>query len=150
MDYEMGKEAKSCGGKIVRKISFEDNQLTVEFDDCTLTLTNQHSCCESRYFTCDDAYEDYVGLPFLGYRVVEAANVPNEYGEHEVNFLIFMTPLGDFTIAAHNEHNGYYGGMWISEELTPKVIKPPRYAAALRNSTSLISHTREPKKWAWE
>ena len=43
----------------------------------------------------------------------EAPNEPDEYGDHEVQFLLVNTSIGTFTVASHNEHNGYYGGFDI-------------------------------------
>lgn len=64
--------------------------------------------------TTDDALEDFVGADFLGAEVREGGETDDdEYGVHEVEFLVVKTSLGDFTVETHNEHNGYYGGFWM-------------------------------------
>jgi hypothetical protein len=39
---------------------------------------------------------------------------------HEIAFYEFMTSTGSFTLASHNEHNGYYGGTSI--DIVPHVL----------------------------
>lgn len=77
------------------------------------------SCCESRYMTADD--EDlsyYSGAKLLGFLVEDAPAVEGEYDVHEVQFLHVKTSKGSFTLASHNEHNGYYGGISLSVKTT--------------------------------
>jgi hypothetical protein len=111
--------AKSCKGKIIEKITVEDDKLHIKFPDCTLVLMDDgQCCCESRYMTCDDNIHYWEGLAFMGYRVEDGPNLSEDnYGEHEQKFLIVETFLGNFTVVTHNEHNGYYGGFRISEGL---------------------------------
>ena len=61
----------------------------------------------------DDNLEDFVGAKLLGAEIKEAPNEPDKDGEHEVEFLEVQTDRGVFTMASHNEHNGYYGGFSI-------------------------------------
>ena len=49
----------------------------------------------------------------LALELKEAPSQENEWGEHEVQFLEVTTSKGEFTMASHNEHNGYYGGFAI-------------------------------------
>jgi hypothetical protein len=58
-----------------------------------------------------------VGAKLLDIEVREAPNVPYEYGEHEVQFLVVKTDKGNITFQTHNEHNGYYGGFYIQASL---------------------------------
>jgi hypothetical protein len=72
------------------------------------------SCCEVRYMTCDDDLAAFVGASIVGAEVRDGGSSEDEYGEpHEQQFVIFKTSLGEFTVATHNEHNGYYGGFWL-------------------------------------
>lgn len=86
--------------------TFEDGSKIKLFDD-------GQSCCESRYMRTDDNLSDYIGAQLLDAEIKEAPGVPDEYGEHEVQFLEVKTSKGSFTMASHNEHNGYYGGFLI-------------------------------------
>jgi len=62
----------------------------------------------------DDDLTEFVGTKFLGVEIKEAPSIEGEYGEqHEVQFLEVKTDKGVFTMASHNEHNGYYGGFSI-------------------------------------
>jgi len=92
----------------------EDN-LTLRFDDGSgiRLYDDGQSCCEHRYMTTDDDLQAFVGAKFVEAATQSAANQPDEWGEHEVAFLVVTTSLGAFTIETHNEHNGYYGGFWL-------------------------------------
>jgi hypothetical protein len=85
---------------------FEDGSRVKLYDD-------GQSCCESRYMRTDDNLADYVGAKLLGAEIKEAPSIAAEYDEHEVQFLEVRTDRGVFTMASHNEHNGYYGGFSI-------------------------------------
>ncbi len=79
------------------------------------------SCCESRYMRTDDDLSQHVGETLLGFEIKDAPSPEedNNWGEHEVQFLEVKTDKGVFTMASHNEHNGYYGGFSIrAEEVT--------------------------------
>jgi hypothetical protein len=93
----------------------DDDALHFEFSDGSkMKLSDEgQSCCENRYMRTDDNLTDYVGAKLLGAEIKEAPNEADEYGEHEVQFLEVQTDRGVFTMASHNEHNGYYGGFWI-------------------------------------
>jgi hypothetical protein len=119
--YAMGKEANSCKGKIIKTIKIEDNELVIKFTDgVTLWLYDGgQSCCENRYMSCDDPLDYWEGLAFIGYYVADGPQIEHEYEVHEQQFLIVDTFLGSFTVANHNEHNGYYGGFDIAEKLNP-------------------------------
>lgn len=93
----------------------DDDALHFEFSDGTkLKLSDEgQSCCEQRYMRTDDDLSEFVGAKLLGAEIKEAPNMPDGYGEHEVQFLEVKTDRGVFTMASHNEHNGYYGGFWI-------------------------------------
>lgn len=75
------------------------------------------SCCEHRYMHTDDKLADFVGATLMSIEVRDAPNVEDEYGDHEVQFLVVTTSKGAFTIETHNEHNGYYGGFWIEAKV---------------------------------
>lgn len=94
---------------------WSENNLVFRFDDGSgiRIYDDGQSCCEHRYMTTDDNLQAFVGTKFVEAAVQAAANRPNEWGEHEVAFLIIMTSLGAFTVETHNEHNGYYGGFWL-------------------------------------
>lgn len=92
----------------------EDN-LVFRFDDGSgiRIYDDGQSCCEHRYMTTDDDLQAFVGAKLVEAAKQAAANQPDEWGEHEVAFLVITTSLGAFTIETHNEHNGYYGGFWL-------------------------------------
>ena len=103
-------------GKIIAELNLgQDDALHFVFDDGSKIklFDDGQSCCESRYMRTDDNLEDFVGAKLLGAEIKEAPSEPDEYGEHEVEFLEVQTDRGVFTMASHNEHNGYYGGFSI-------------------------------------
>jgi hypothetical protein len=107
-------------GKIIRDIKIDNERLTLTFDDGALILTdNGQSCCEYRFMSTDDPIDYYKGLVFMGAEVADGPDEPNEWGEHETQFLIVNTALGSFTVVNHNEHNGYYGGFSIEASFEP-------------------------------
>ena len=119
----MGKRIKSIdfGGhdpKSDAKEEYEDgaNRLDIHFTDGTgIRFTDDgQSCCEERYMTCDDDVTAFVGAVFVEAEIREGNEVITEYSDtHEQEFLVINTSLGSFTVANHNEHNGYYGGFSI-------------------------------------
>jgi hypothetical protein len=122
--YNMGDAAKACRGKIIKSIKVENDELTIDFrDGVTLTLWDDASyCCERRYMTCDDELHYWEGLAFIGYCVANGPDLSDDnYEQHDCQFLIVDTFLGSFTVANHNEHNGYYGGFSVAEKLTPEL-----------------------------
>ena len=101
--------------KQISKLTLKDDELVFTFKDGTkIKLTDMgQSCCEARYMRTDDDLSYYVGATLLDAEIKEAPNEPDEDGDHEVQFLEIKTDRGGFTIANHNEHNGYYGGFAI-------------------------------------
>lgn len=109
---------KGALGKAIKSARLgDDDALYLAFDDGTgIRFADEgQSCCESRYMRTDDDLASFVGAKLLGAEIKEAptAAPPYEYGEHEVQFLEVQTDRGVFTMASHNEHNGYYGGFCI-------------------------------------
>lgn len=127
MLFDSGKETRAAViGAVGKKIAsicldrsreqwLEDN-LVFRFDDGSgvRIYDDGQSCCERRYMTTDDDLQAFVGAKFVEVTKQSAANQPDEWGEHEVVFLIVTTSLGAFTVETHNEHNGYYGGFWLA------------------------------------
>lgn len=109
---------KASIGKTIKAITLDEEGGFVRFDfedGTTLTAADEgQSCCENRFMRTDDDLPYYVGAKLTGLEIKEAPNEPDEYGEHEVQFLEVQTDRGVFTMASHNEHNGYYGGFYIT------------------------------------
>ena len=103
-------------GKIIEKVSLEDNKLVFNFTDGTglKMFDDGQSCCEDRYMSTDDDLNGFKGATLLDFELKNVSNVENEYEVHEIQFLDVKTSNGVFQMANHNEHNGYYGGFWIA------------------------------------
>lgn len=104
-------------GKTITKLRLgEDDALHFTMDDNSKIkiFDDGQSCCENRYMRTDDKLTEYVGAKLLGAEIKSAPNIKDEYGDHEVEFLEIKTDRGVFTMASHNEHNGYYGGFYLS------------------------------------
>lgn len=99
----------------------DDDALHFEFGDGSKMklFDDGQSCCESRYMRTDDDLASFVGAKLIGAEIKDAPSAapPYEYGEHEVQFLEVKTDRGVFTMASHNEHNGYYGGFLIRAQV---------------------------------
>lgn len=107
--------------KTISSISINDDVLSIGFDDgSTLNAKDDgQSCCEHRYMVCDDDLPHFIGAKLTKLELKNAPNEPDDYGEHEVQFLEISTSNGSFSIANHNEHNGYYGGFWVTLNYRP-------------------------------
>jgi len=104
-------------GKTISGLKLDDDALHFVFDDGSkMKLQDDgQSCCESRYMRTDDDLAYYVGAKLLGADTKEAPSIEDsDYGSHDVEFLVIETDRGSFTMSSHNEHNGYYGGFWIT------------------------------------
>lgn len=109
-------------GKVVQSVELgSDDALHFMFADGSKMKMwdDGQSCCESRYMTCDDDLSYFSGSKLLSVEVKYAQQ--SEYSDyyetiHEVQFLEVMTDRGCFTMATHNEHNGYYGGFCVRVE----------------------------------
>lgn len=78
-----------------------------------LAFESTTDCCAQHYFSTDDDLPYYAGSVFLGVEIVDAPTSDTEHTTHEIQFLDVRTSKGVFQIAAHNEHNGYYGGIHL-------------------------------------
>jgi len=114
------ESAKAFGAAIGKKITaleLKDDALHFKFEDGTgiRLFDDGQSCCESRYMRTDDDLSAFVGADLRGAETRPGPEAPHgEYDEeHEIEFLVVSTSLGEFTMASHNEHNGYYGGFCI-------------------------------------
>ena len=111
------KAFKQAIGQTIAGIDINDDELTFAFENGYILIMYDggQSCCEHRYMVCYDDTDYYVGAKFFDAEIKDAPNEngPEDYEDHEVQFLEIVTSLGSFTIANHNEHNGYYGGFSI-------------------------------------
>lgn len=116
---ETAAAVAACMGKTIAKVVVlkeGDGTLVITFTgDTSLSIWDDgRSCCESRYLTCDDALDDFIGAVFNQVEVNQAPDIETEWGEvHEQGFLIVTTSIGRFTVTTHNQHNGYYGGFYL-------------------------------------
>ena len=97
----------------------EDDALHFEFSDGTKIklFDDDQACCELRYMRTDDDLAAFIGAVLEDAEIKDAPDAEEEYGTHEVQFLEVKTSKGVFTMASHNEHNGYYGGFCIRAEV---------------------------------
>jgi hypothetical protein len=111
---------QSVIGKLITALSLdaETDRLTIEVDGAKITMQDEgQSCCERRYMRTDDTLADFIGAEIrdMEIRSAEDATVKGEWDEeHDIQFLVIITDRGNITFSNHNEHNGYYGGFWIT------------------------------------
>lgn len=106
-------------GKVIESVVLLDDVLHFVFrDGPKMRLSDEEGiCCEHRYMTTDDDLSFYSGAKLVGIEVRNAPDIEDESGDvHEIQFLEVMTNRGCFTMATHNEHNGYYGGFCVRIE----------------------------------
>ena len=106
--------------RIDPEYNFGDGGLFINFIDKSgiVIYDGGRSCCESRWMHTDDELTSFVGSILLGAEVREGPEVESDWEYKESQFLIVKTSLGEFTIVNYNQHNGYYGGFWLSIEST--------------------------------
>lgn len=123
-DGSTRKALESCIGQKIKAATLDEEGdgalVLVMGDGQTLRLfDNGRSCCESRYLTCDDDLDQFIGAELIDIEVSDGPTVETEYGEpHETSFLRVKTSLGDIVATTHNEHNGYYGGFSIQASVS--------------------------------
>jgi hypothetical protein len=117
---ETVKAIKESLGKHIVNIVLESDSLAIHFEDKTVLYLQDEgqSCCEHRYMTTDDDLSEFCDSQFMDVELADGENKDDEYGEHEIQFLNIKTSKGTFQMANHNEHNGYYGGFWITATIT--------------------------------
>lgn len=103
---------------IIKKISLGDNEITIEMDNNSVVLEQNQDCCESRYFVCDNNLDYYRDSVYLGYEVKDHSydSGDNDWDSHESATLEIKTSIGAFDIQCHNIHNGYYGGIYVTQK----------------------------------
>lgn len=108
-------------GKTIAEVRLDEEANALRFtftDGSKLKIWGDgQSCCETRYMRTDDNLQEYVGAKLLGAEIKEAPSTTDgedQWGDHDVEFLEVQTDRGVFTMASHNEHNGYYGGFSIT------------------------------------
>jgi len=110
---------KASIGNAITSIALDAESLVIGLSNGTsLKLWDDgQSCCETRYMSCDDDLQSFIGDKLVGIELKNTQNMEYEYGAYEVQFLDIITDKSRFQIANHNEHNGYYGGFSISAQL---------------------------------
>lgn len=101
--------------KVIKLAYLKDNNLYIRFEDNTriYIYDDGQSCCENRYMSTDDDLPYFSGAKFLGIDIKNGPDIEDGSDAHEVQFLEVTTSKGVFTMANHNEHNGYYGGFSV-------------------------------------
>jgi hypothetical protein len=96
--------------KTIKDILFENDSLNLFFEEGIgiRIYDDGQSCCERRYMTTDDDLKYFIGSDLKAVEIGDGPTTKDEDGEHEIQFLKVITSRGVFTIATHNEHNGYY------------------------------------------
>lgn len=110
-----------------------NSRISLSFSDGSrIGICDQgQSCFEARYFTCDDDWNTLIGHELVRIETAEVWGVDDGgYGAdaHEETVLKIETDDGFITIVAHNEHNGYYGGICLDivlEQAGPADFAPP-------------------------
>ena len=100
----------------VARVEGDDDKLLFTMADGTVVsmFDDGQDCCEHRYMTCDDDLTAFAGATFMRAEIRDGHHTDMEYDEvHEIEFLVITTSAGSFTVATHNEHNGYYGGFHV-------------------------------------
>lgn len=90
-------------------IHFSDGTAIVFYDDA-------RSCCELRYLHTDDDLTSFAGATFTGIELRDGGNEGDDEtdGVHEWMFVYVNTSKGVATLETHNQHNGYYGGIFLN------------------------------------
>jgi hypothetical protein len=125
---ETAEAVQGVLAKTIAGMAVVDNELRIDFTDGTrLSLWDSgQSCCEMRWMESQtDNLAQFAGAQIISVEVREVGNdapAPKENAEygHDVldsQFLWIVTTKGVAVFANYNDHNGYYGGFWISANL---------------------------------
>lgn len=102
-------------GKLIERVEVEGEAIRIALEGGhVVSLEQIQDCCERRYFVADDDLAHYVGAELRDIKLARwlEINRDEDRGEaHEIAFLDIHTTKGVISICAHNEHNGYYGGI---------------------------------------
>jgi hypothetical protein len=129
-------------GKTIKALDLTEKDLTFTFEDGSILVMwdDGQSCCESRYMRTDDDLKYYIRSTLMNLEIKEAASIEGDGDCHDIEFLIVTTSKGVFTMASHNEHNGYYGGFSMSARLAqpiqPTSDQPSGETPAITNQVS--------------
>lgn len=109
---------KGVCGKLIERIEVEDDSIIIALvGGQVFELQHVQDCCERRYFVLDDDVTYYHSAELRDIKMARWANLgyePQNYVDtHEIMFLDIYTTKGVISICAHNEHNGYYGGISV-------------------------------------
>jgi hypothetical protein len=107
-------------GKKISDLHIQDNEIIITFDDKSKLkiFDDGQSCCESRYMSTDDDLTQFKEATLRDVELLDCkSDDDGDYGSHDIQFLRVSTDKGDFRLASHNEHNGYYGGFSIRAEV---------------------------------
>jgi hypothetical protein len=115
------KAVQNAIGKDIVNIACDEAALRMALSNGkNYTISDDgQSCCESRYMSCDDVLQSFVGATISGIEQRDGSGWLNNhentytYGSHDVEFVVISTNKGAITLASHNEHNGYYGGFGL-------------------------------------
>jgi len=112
---------KQSVGKKISDLHIQDSEIIITFDDNSRLVISDdgQSCCESRYMTSDDDLTLFKEATLKDIELLDCEEKEDDedHGCHEIQFLRISTDKGDFRLASHNEHNGYYGGFSIKMEV---------------------------------
>lgn len=105
-------------GRKITSAFLKDQEILLNFHDGKqITIFDEaQSCCEKRYLSSDDDISELIGFEL---KSISAKNVirPEENPDGDFDDIVFLEIQAGhitFTAAAHNEHNGYYGGFEIA------------------------------------
>lgn len=111
---ELIEQAKGLRIDSISLTGPEYSSLVMSFVDGSRLVARDEGqdCCENRYMSCDDALDGFIGAQFTGMKTRDGPSEtdPDSGEVHDIQFLVVETSEGSFTVATHNEHNGYYGG----------------------------------------
>lgn len=113
-EYELPHDAIGREIGIIRPHEFRDSEgFIIYFTDGTsLEIEDEPDCCEQRWMHTDDDLAYYAGSTLMGIELRDGPCVEHEHGDcDESSFLLITTSVGVVTVVAHNNHNGYYGGI---------------------------------------
>ena len=111
--------ARVIGQEIVDiEFNEEDNYIRLNFGGplSYYIQDDGQSCCELRYMKTDDDVKSLIGGSIVSITIKDGPDIEDDGETHEQQFLEIQTTNGLATFSNHNEHNGYYGGFWVTIE----------------------------------
>jgi hypothetical protein len=114
IDSPWGDRLINPVGMTLHSVSASGEEITLVFEDGTITLKPEGYCCAHAYLTDLNVASDLPAV-VLGWSDSPTTTEDKPYGEvQDTSFVKIRTSKGYVDFTLHTDHNGYYGGRYYA------------------------------------